>query len=262
MKTNVNGVEIAYEERGTGRPLILIHGFPFSRQMWQLQIPFLANACRVIAPDLRGFGESSGTPSTIDGLAEDVHALIESLSLPPVILAGFSMGGYVVFRYLARHADRVGAVMLLSTRAEADTPEGRERRYAGIERIKKEGPKAFVDEFVRALVSPRTLATPDLLAKVRRLTDSNRVDSVIGALKAIAERPDSTPLLTTIAVPTLIVAGEEDRVIPVDSARKMQAAIKGAKSVVISGAGHVANLEEPAQFTSTLQKFLRELSRT
>ncbi len=257
MKINVAGAEIAYEERGTGRPLLLLHGFPFNRQMWKLQLAGLATTCRVITPDLRGFGESSGTLSTLEDLAEDIHALIDHLALPSVILGGFSMGGYVLLRYLARHADRVSAVLLVSTRAEADLPEGRARRYATIERIQKEGPKGYLAEFLRTVVSPQTFESePDLVAKVRRLMDASRSESLVGALKAMADRPDSSPVLATITVPTWIVAGSDDKIIPVDVARKMQAAIKGAKSVILPGAGHMVNIEQAERFTSTIREFL------
>src|SRR2546425_1178658 len=113
------GVRLAYEETGTGLPVILIHGFPFSRQMWRPQAP-LARTVRLITPDLRGFGESEGTPSSLDELADDLQALVEHLGLTSAVFGGFSMGGYVLFRYLARHADRAKPVLLLDTRAEDD----------------------------------------------------------------------------------------------------------------------------------------------
>ncbi len=263
MKIDVDGVQLAYEERGTGFPVILLHGFPFTRQMWERQLAGLATACRVITPDLRGFGESSGTPSTIEELADDLHALMESLGLTSVVLGGFSMGGYVVFRYLARHADRVKALILLSTRAEADTPEARAGRYAAIERLQKEGAERYLNEFARRLLSPNTVdSDPSLLAKVRRLMGAPRVESLAGALKAMAERPDSSPLLATIAVPTLVVAGVDDKVIPAAVARGMAAAIKGAKGLVAPDAGHMVTLERSDQVTASLREFLNNLPKT
>ncbi len=167
------------------------------------------------------------------------------------------MGGYVLFRYLAQHPDRVKALLLLSTRPDADTPEGRARRYAAVERIQKEGSKGYLAEFLRLVVSAHTLESePDLVAKVRRLMDATRVESLAGALKAMAERPDSSPLLARIAVPTLIVAGADDKVIPVDVARKLAGAITGAKLVVLPEAGHMINIEQGERFTSTVREFL------
>lgn len=262
MKVKIDGVEIGYDDRGQGLPVVLIHGFPFSRQMWQPQTAALTRRHRLITPDLRGFGESAGTPSSVEQLAEDVHILAENLKLPPFVLGGFSMAGYVLFRYLARHADRVKAMMLLDTRAEPDSAEGRDRRYASIARLKEEGPDRFLEDFLRLVVSPQTLDTrPEIAAEVRRLMERKRIESLAGALRALAERPDSTPLLANIHLPTLIVVGEDDKATPVESARKMHDAIKGSRLVVIPGAGHVSNIEQPEQFNAALTEFLDGLPR-
>lgn len=260
MKLRIDGHAVGYDDQGQGQPVVLIHGFPFSRQTWRPQVSALTRTYRLVLPDLRGFGESDGAPSSVEELAEDVQALVERLHLPPFVLGGFSMGGYVLFRYLARHADRVKAVMLLDTRAEPDAPEGRQRRYSAIERITAEGPQGFLEDFLRLVASPRTMESrPEIVAEVRRLMERDRVPSLTGALRALAERPDSTPLLAAIRVPTLIVVGEDDKATPVDSARKMHEAIKGSKLVIIPGAGHVSNLEQPDEFNRALLEFLRNL---
>jgi len=253
------GVRLAYEETGTGLPVILIHGFPFSRQMWRPQAP-LARTVRLITPDLRGFGESEGTPSSLDELADDLQALVEHLGLASAVFGGFSMGGYVLFRYLARHADRAKAVLLLDTRAEADTPEGQQRRYDGIARIEREGPAGYLDDFVKLVVSMKTLESrPDLVKVGRALMESRRIASLTAGLRAMAQRPDSTPLLSSISVPALIVVGEDDKATPVSSARTMQAAIRGSRLVIIPEAGHLSNLEQPERFTAALLEFLQTL---
>ncbi len=253
------GARLAYEEAGSGIPVFLIHGFPFTRRMWLPQAS-LARTVRLITPDLRGFGKSDGVPSSLEELAGDLHALVEHLQLPSVVLGGFSMGGYVLFRYLARHADRVKAIMLLDTRAEADTPEGQQRRYDSVARIEREGPAGYLDEFVKLLVSPKTVESrPDLVADVRAQMDAKRPASLTGALRGMAQRPDSTLLLRAIRVPTLIVVGEDDKATPVDSARRMHEGIAGSELVIIPGAGHVSNIEQPERFTAALDGFLRGL---
>src|SRR2546428_471561 len=177
------GVRLAYEETGTGLPVILIHGFPFSHQMWRPQAP-LARTVRLITPDLRGFGESEGTPSSLDELADDLQALVEHLGLTSAVFGGFSMGGYVLFRYLARHADRAKAVLLLDTRAEADTPEGQQRRYDGIARIEREGPAGDPADFVQLVGSSKTLESrPDLVKTVREVMGARRTPSPVGGVR-------------------------------------------------------------------------------
>lgn len=251
------GMRLAYEETGTGLPVVLLHGFPFSRLMWRPQAP-LARAVRLILPDLRGFGESDGTPASLDELADDLHALVDHLKLPAVVLGGFSMGGYVLFRYLARHVDRVKAVLLLDTRAEADTPEGRQRRYDAVARVERDGPAGYLDDFEKLVVATKTLESrPDLAHSVRNLMESRRTASLIGGLRAMAQRADSTPLLSSIRVPTLIVVGDDDKATPVASANTMHEAVRGSRLVIIPEAGHMSNLEQPERFNAALLEFLQ-----
>lgn len=257
MKARVNGIEMTFEDQGVGTPVVFLHGFPFSSRMWNRQVAALAPSHRVITPDFRGFGDSGGAPSSVEQLADDLQALVEHLELSPFVLGGFSMGGYVAFRYLAKHADRVRALMLLDTRAEPDAPEAKQRRYAAIDRIKSEGPDGFLNDFAKLVLSPRTLDTrPEIATQVRQLMEADRTVSLTGGLQAIAERPDSTPLLSKITQPALIVVGEDDKATPVDSARRMHEAIPGSTLVIIPGAGHVSNLEQPEPFNKALREFL------
>ena len=253
------GIRLAYEEAGAGVPVLLLHGFPFSRQMWRSQAP-LARTVRLITCDLRGFGESEGTPSSMEDFAEDVHALVTHLGLSAFVLGGFSMGGYVLFRYLARHVEGVRALLLLDTRADADTPEGRQRRYDAIARIEREGPSGYLDDFVKLVLSPKSVQSrPDLVRDLRAHMTAVRPATLTGALRAMAARPDSTPLLSAIRLPTLIVVGEDDKATPPDSARRMNTAIAGSRFALIPEAGHVSNLEQPEPFNAALVSFLRAL---
>lgn len=260
MIATLNGIRLAWDDQGQGIPIVLLHGFPFTRWMWRPQVAALSRGHRVITPEFRGFGESGGLIESLEQLAEDVHALIEHLGLTRFVLGGFSMGGYVAFRYIARHVDRLSGLMLLDTRPEPDTEEGKQRRYAGIERIRAEGPNGFLDDFTKLVVSPRTAESrPEVAAEVRRLMEGARPDALAGGLRGMAERPDSTPLLSTITVPTLVLVGEDDKATPVESSRKMAAAIPGTDLVIIPGAGHVSNIEQADAFNAALLMFLRRI---
>lgn len=258
MKITLNGVEIAYDDIGAGPPLVLLHGFALSREMWRPQVAALAATHRVVALDLRGFGESGGTPATLDDLAADVDALVTHLRLSAFVIGGFSMGGYILFRYLARHRVGIKGLMLLDTRAEADAPEGKARRAAAIGRIAAEGPDGFLDDFLRQMITPGTLAArPEVVTEARRILRTASAKALAAALQAMADRPDSFPLLPKIAVPVLIVVGEADQLTPPDSARRMHAAIPGSTLVVIPDAGHLSNLEQPQLFNTAVLGFLR-----
>jgi pimeloyl-ACP methyl ester carboxylesterase len=260
MIATLNGIRLAWDDQGQGMPVVLLHGFPFTRWMWRPQVAALARGHRVITPDFRGFGESGGLPERVELLADDVHALVEHLSLSRFALGGFSMGGYVAFRYLARHADRLSGLMLLDTRPEPDTDEGRQRRYAGIDRIRAEGPGGWLEDFLKLVVSPRTLeARPETVAEVRRLMEDARPDALASGLRAMAERPDSTALLSSVTVPTLVLVGEDDKATPVESSRKMATAIPGADLVIIPGAGHMTNVEQSDAFNAAITMFLRRI---
>ncbi len=257
--TAPDGVHLAYDDRGSGLPVVLLHGFPFSRRMWAPQAA-LAERYRLITPDLRGFGDSGGIPQSLDQLADDLHALVEHLGLREWVLGGFSMGGYVLFRYLARHGQRMRALLLLDTRAEADSPDGRRRRLEAIDRIEREGPESYLDEFVSVVVSPRTLQhRPGVGRTVRALMEA-RPASLVAVLRAMADRPDSTPLLAQIRVPTLIVVGADDQATPVSSARIMAERIRTSTLEVIPDAGHMSNLEQPRLFTEAVTRFLETLA--
>ncbi|MDR7437245.1 MAG: alpha/beta fold hydrolase [Armatimonadota bacterium] len=253
-----DGARLAYDDRGSGLAVVLLHGFPFSRRMWAPQAA-LADRYRLITPDLRGFGDSAGVPQSLDQLADDLQTLVEHLALRDWVLGGFSMGGYVAFRYVARYGQRMRALLLLDTRAEPDSPEGRRRRLEAIARIERDGPDGYLDEFVSVVVSPGTLRTrPEVGRRVRALMEA-RPASLVGALRAMADRPDSTPLLAEITVPTLIVVGADDQATPVASARAMAERIRASRLEVIPDAGHVANIEQPQRFTEVVRDFLDAL---
>jgi len=264
MQATVRGVKIGFDDVGSGMPVVFVHAFPMNRTMWRRQVEAVSGRWRAIAVDLRGFGESEmgAEPFTMDGCADDVMALLDHLQIhEPVVLVGLSMGGYVAFGCVRRHAHRLRGLVLADTRAEPDTEEGRAGRYALARRVEAEGVGPVVESMLPRLVSEGTRTRrPEVVSELRALMEAARPQTVAAALRALAERPDSRPDLVRIAVPTLVVVGEEDVVTPPDSSRIMHAGIPGSRLEIIPGVGHMANMEAPDAFNAALVEFLSQVA--
>jgi 3-oxoadipate enol-lactonase len=255
------GLELAYDEAGSGTPLLLVHGWPLDRTMWAGQLGGLGTQARVLAPDLRGFGGSSVRPPyTIDQYADDLVAFLDALGLARAVVCGLSMGGYIAFSMLRRHRDRVRALILADTRATADTDEARESRRKQIVLIQQGGMSALAERQLQPMIGRTTLERqPELVESVRHLMASVPPEGAIGALRAMAERPDSTPMLGSIDVPTLVVGGAEDGITPPSVLRAMAGEIPRSRVEIVEQAGHVSPLERPAAFNHVVGEFLGAL---
>lgn len=255
------GLELAYDEGGSGTPLLLVHGWPHDRTLWAGQLGGLATTARVLAPDLRGFGGSSVQPPyTIDQYADDLVAFLEVLGIAQAVVCGLSMGGYIAFSMLRRHRERVRGLILADTRATADTDEVRANRSKLIALIDQEGMAALAERQLQPMLGRTTLERqPDLVETVRRMMTSTPADGAIGALRAMAERPDSTPMLATIDVPTLVVGGAEDAITPPEVLRAMAAKIPRSRVEILAQGGHVCPLERPAAFNHVVTEYLGAL---
>lgn len=251
---------IDHRTLGNGVPIILLHAFPLSSQMWRRQAEALAGPARVILPDLPGLGNSprQAEPS-IPEMAKEVGRLLDRLKIDEsVFLAGLSMGGYVAFEFLRRFPNRVRGLGLFSTRASADTPETKDRRMKTIEAIRSQGLVPFAEKTIPNLLGQSTIqAKPDVVEEVREMVLKNKPDGVTDALLAMAERRDAADLLPDITCPAIVIAGDEDTVVPLEEAQRMQRAIPGSQFHVIHRAGHLVNLEQPEVFLNLLQNFLR-----
>jgi pimeloyl-ACP methyl ester carboxylesterase len=257
----VGDTEIAFDDIGTGLPLVLIHAFPLNRTMWAPQAGALVGGARCIPIDLRGFGDSAGgEPYSMDQYADDVVGIMDALQIERAVIGGVSMGGYVAFALWRRHAARIRALVLSSTRATADTIEGIERRRRLIDIAETKGSAGIANEMISGLVGASTRdRRPDIYDAVHRMMSQAPVDGVIGALEAMIARPDSRDTCATIDVPTLIVAGDEDTIIPPDEARQLQASIASSRLEVLPQAGHLPNVERPAAFNTVVSEFLSTL---
>lgn len=255
---------IAYTDVGTGAPVVFLHGFPHDRSIWAPQLAALAGQARCIAPDLRGFGASpAGPPYSVDQYADDVAAVLEALRVGPATIAGLSMGGYIAFAFWRRHRRLVRALLLVSTRPGSDTPEMIARRRAVAELARTSGVSAVADARAPEQVGRHTRQrNPALVDSVRRMMARTPTDGLLGAIDALIARPDSTPTLPTIDVPTLIVAGGEDDIIAPAESTRMHAAIGGSRLEVLADAGHLCNMERPAAFTHVTSEFLSLLPST
>lgn len=260
----VNGVSLAVDVRGKGPAILFIHGYPLDHSMWEAQLLGLDGWMR-IAPDLRGMGQSDAPDLgySMATYAEDLIALITALGLEQVVLCGLSMGGYVAFEIVRRAPERVRGLVLMDTRAEADTAEGRKARDAEAARAREGGAEAIANNMIGRLFAPQTAATqPAVVERIRQVMVATPQAGLLGAIGALRDRPDSFALLPQLTeLPALVIVGEEDKVTPPDRAQAMVDALPRGELVVIPGAGHLAPLERPDTVNSALRGFLERLPR-
>jgi pimeloyl-ACP methyl ester carboxylesterase len=266
MIARLPGVWLGYDDSGRGTPLLLLHGFPHDRSIWGPVRSALAGRARCIAPDLRGFGESTTHgPFSMDQYADDLVALLDRLQLPSVVVAGLSMGGYVAFALWRRHPARVRALVLCDTRADADDEAGRRRRDDLVTVVRREGARAIAERMLPGMVGATTRARrPEVVQLLQAVMTRQPVAGIAGALHAMRDRPDSRATLETISVPVLVLVGEEDALTPVRDAEALAAALPAAARVrleIVAEAGHVACLERPSATTHALADFLATLDR-
>ena len=248
--------------KGTGTPLVFIHAFPLSKTMWQPQVDALKDAYRVITVDLGGHGESDIVlwNDTLDGYAKGVIHLLDHLGIAQAVFVGLSMGGYTLFSIYRHYSDRVKAMVLADTRAQADTEEGKAGRHSMAEVAFKDGASSIADIMLPKLLAPSTIKErPEVVEEVRLMILQTSTAGIVVDLVAMAARPDSTDLLPTIACPTLIIVGEDDQATPVAESQFMADRISGSTLVTIPEAGHLSNLEQPDAFTHALESFLENI---
>ncbi len=255
----VNGVNLAVDVRGKGPAILFIHGYPFDHSIWDHPVSQLEGWMR-IAPDLRGMGQSDAPDLgySMATYAEDLLALLTALGVDRVVLCGLSMGGYIAFEILRRAPERVRGLILVDSRAEADAPEARRAREAAMVQAREGGAEATADAMMPKLFAPE--ASVEKRDQVRRIMEATPVAGILGALGAMRDRPDSMPLLATLAnLPSLFIVGEHDQLTPPDLASAMADAMAGSRLAVVPGAGHLTPVEQPQATTTLLAEFLKGL---
>ncbi|MET7286657.1 alpha/beta hydrolase [Streptomyces sp. NPDC005573] len=253
---------LSYADKGpvSGRlPLVLVHGHPFDRTMWDPQIAEFSAGRRVIAPDLRGYGASPVTPGTVrlSRHARDIGELLDFLGVDGFVLAGLSMGGQIAMEAGDLLGDRVRGLVLADTFPDPETPEGRRARGAMADRLLAEGMRGYADEVLEKMVAP--CADPRVKAHVHRMMTATSPQGAAASLRGRAERPDYRPVLARFTAPALVVAGADDTFTPVSDAEAMHAVLPDSRLRVVEKAAHLPNLERPEEFNRELALFLESL---
>jgi pimeloyl-ACP methyl ester carboxylesterase len=240
--------------------VVLLHAFPLNAHMWDAQLPRLAaDGWRVIAPHVRGVAGGATDPPTtgIDDYAADVVDLLDALHIQDAVVGGCSMGGYLALALMRLAPNYIRGLLLVDTRSQADAPEALAGRKKLLTMAEEQGPAAVLADMESKLLGDTTRRErPQVVATLRDLAMRNSNVAVAGMVRALMSRPDSTPLLAGIRVPTLIVVGEEDTITPPALSQQMHAAIAGSTLEILPRVGHLPNLEDPDAFNAVLVRFL------
>jgi 3-oxoadipate enol-lactonase len=242
--------------------IVFVHAFPMNEKMWDAQVEALKKNYRVLTIDIRGFGKSKPThPYTLEFVVDDIIALLDHLKIEKTVLCGLSMGGFVGLRAAQRNPERFNGIVLANTKSEPDLDSSKMGRYKGIKLIEEKGLSVFVDEFITKSLAQSTVGNQSpVFIKAKEIALRNKISGVEAGLLALTSRTDTTPDLDKIKIPTLILHGELDTVIPMASAKALNEKIPGSKFYVIPKAGHLSNLDKPDEFNAKLLEFLKRLN--
>jgi pimeloyl-ACP methyl ester carboxylesterase len=262
MQHAINGVKLHWREAGAGDPVIFVHGFPFRSTMWGPQLEAAPEGWRFIAPDVRGFGSSEAgeEPFSMDLFADDIVALLDHLEVDQAVVCALSMGGYIGLSMVDRYPHRVRALMLVSTRAGADSAEAKKGRHDLAAKVRSQGPGPVVDSMLPKLLSGNTrIQHPEVVDFVRNMMQTSQPEAIARALEAMATRADMRAALAKINVSTMVVRGDQDEIIAREDMDLLARSVRGAKHEAMPNVGHLPNLEAPDVFNSLLQNFLKAL---
>lgn len=253
---------IDYSDDGEGLAVVLLHAFANDRTLWSPQIEALRSRYRILAPDLRGFGDSSsvdGQAVSMDQYADDIGKLLDHLAIDRAVIGGISLGGYVALSFALRYPLRTSGLILANTRAAADNPAWASFREALVRDVERRGAVAVVENYGDKPFS--STCSTDVKDYVRKMILRQRPAGLASGTRGMAQRPDRSASLSGIKVPTLVISGTEDAYIPSAEGEAMHRGIAGSTFVDISGGGHLSNIDSTAAFNDAVEKFLEPLAR-
>lgn len=256
MYVQVNQTRIAYQDQGQGLPVIFIHGFPLVHAIWDLMVPFLVDGIRVIAPDLRGFGQSDAPEGVYSMrlMASDIAGLMDQLGLPQAVLVGHSMGGYITLAFADAFPQRLLGMGLVATRASADTVQQRKNRFSTADQVAEMGADVVAES-----MPPRMTKNRELQLALKAMIQQLNPVGLQGALKGMAEREDFVTSLPVMNTPAAVVVGDSDEFCKVEETREMAGLLPRGVLQVIPGVGHLPMLEAPQATAEALNTILIEL---
>lgn len=263
MQVRSDDAQLFYEVRGRGPDIVLLHPFPSNHEFWNGVVERLELRYRLILPDLRGLGQSevgAGT-ATMSKLADDLERICVDAGVTKAVFGGCSIGGYVLFEFWRKHRERFHGLVLCSTKAGLDSDEVRTQRLRTADEVMQRGPEFVIEGSLNKLPGESTRRNrPDIVAAAKRTMTRTAKEGIAALQKGMAERQDSTPLLASIGVPTLIIAGEEDVTTPPTEMERIARGIRNSEMKVIDKAGHLAALERPEEVARILRQWLDALS--
>ncbi len=255
-------IDVCVDGRADANAVVLIHGFPLTRAIWEAQTEALARNSRVIRADLRGAGTSAAPdgPYLMERLAADVAAVLDALAVARVALVGHSMGGYVALAFARMFTERVSRLALVASRLRADTPDEASARRNLADRVEREGSaEPAIDAYLPRLFAPQTFARrAGVVERAYTIARTNSAVGIAGSLRGMALRSPAGDIAEDLDVPVLFVAGGRDGVVEIDEARSIVATFPRARLAVCNESGHVPMLEEPERVSAALAAWLIE----
>jgi pimeloyl-ACP methyl ester carboxylesterase len=257
---NIRGINLHYDDQGSGETIVFVHGHPFNKSMWSYQIPRFSKEYRLIMPDLRGYGQTEVIPGKVllDEMALDILHLLEALHIDQAVFCGLSMGGQIVLDFYRLFPHKVKALVIVDSDARGETPESYKLRQQRAATILEIGMKQHTDDTIHQYIAAASMANQPMYAHLYEMMTTTTAAGAAAAHKGRGERREHLSILRSIRIPTLVVVGEEDYFTPEPIARLMSDNIPGAELAVIAGTGHLPNMEKPEEFNEVLYAFLKQ----